>query len=107
MGGSLACEPARLAGEWAGQFGKLARGKRGWTLDSGQCTRRIHRQMMLLCCTAVHKKKNGVLQTKPLRRSQYHKADCGTAHCTGFHPIRDGIDGHDQQSKEKIKMTQT
>ena len=76
MGGSLACEPARLAGEWAGQFGKLARGKRGWTLDSGQCTRRIHRQMMLLCCTAVHKKTNGVLQTKPLQRSQYHKVDC-------------------------------
>ena len=76
MGGSLACEPARLAGEWAGQFGKLARGKRGWTLDSGQCTKRIHRQMMLLCCTAVHKKKNGVLQAKPLQRSQYHKVDC-------------------------------
>ena len=51
MGGSLACEPARLAGEWAGQFGKLARGKRG--VDSGQWTmyEADTRQMMLMHCT--------------------------------------------------------
>ena len=54
MGGSLACEPARLAGEWAGQFGKLARGKRG--VDSGQWTMyeaytQANDASVLYCCT--------------------------------------------------------
>ena len=105
MGGSLACEPAMLAGEWAGRFGKLARGKRGgWTVDSVQCTRRIHRQMKLLCCTAV-KWRPADKTFAELIISQSGLWQC--ARCTGFHPSRGCIDGHDQQSKEKIKMTQT
>ena len=38
MGGSLACEPAMLAGEWAGRFGKEAR-----RVDNVQCAMRVHR----------------------------------------------------------------
>ena len=34
MGVSLACEPAMLAGEWAGRFGKEAR---GWTMSNVRC----------------------------------------------------------------------
>ena len=54
MGGSLACEPAMLAGEWAGRFGK----------EGGQCPMcdaGTPRQMKYCCnednvtvCTGFH-----------------------------------------------------
>ena len=74
MGGSLACEPAMLAGEWAGRFGKLVRGKRGgagWTMSNvrGGYTANdadaLYRQKMLYCTS-----KKGVLRTKKFSASE-------------------------------------